>query len=158
MMYDVTTRPAACTAGAMRAVGAGGVGKIVKVSAFDVPPPPPSVSVKTVTGTDAALATSLARMAAFNPVGPEKTVERGLPFQFTTEHGRKPLFAAVLPVTPSVSAPDPTKTLAGESCVITGVASGVVDAAIVNGDAAEASDGTVVLDTVIDTGPAKAVS
>lgn len=154
----VTTSPAACIGEVTWAAGAGGVGKIVNVTAFEVPPPLPSVRVKTVTGMDAAPATSPDEIAALRPVGPAKIVDRGLPFQLTIEQGTKPLFAALLPFTPSVNAAAPAKALEGVSPAITGVGSGVVEEAIVNVDAVEASDGIETLETVIAMDPAKAVS
>src|ERR1700689_2097633 len=135
----------------IRATGTGGV-KTVKVSAFDVPPPPPSGRVNTVTGTMTALATSAAEMAAFNPVGPAKVVVRALPFHWTTEHGTKLPPLAALASTPNINAGDPAATLDGRSVVMTGTGSGVVDGAVVNGEEVETNAGIDALDTVIFAG------
>jgi hypothetical protein len=130
----------------------------VKVRVFDVPPPPPVWSVSTVTGTVAALATSAAEIAAFNPVGPVNVVVRGLPFHCTTEHGTKVPPFTLLASTPSRNAADPVATLDGIRVVITGVGSGVVGGAIVKGEDTEDNEGIVELDTVTVAGPGKAVS
>lgn len=148
---------AACAREALRAAAAGGL-NTVNVSAFDVPPPPPSVSVNTVTGTIAADATSAAEMAAFSPVGPSKVVVRGLPFHWTTEHGTKLPPLALLASTPRMNAADPAATLGGKSVAIAGVGSGVVDGATVKGEDREDNDGIVELDTVMVADPGKAVS
>lgn len=132
--------------------------KTVKVSAFDAPPPPPSVSVKTVTGMLAAAATSAAEMAAFSPEVLAKVVVRGLPFQFTTEHGESVLLPAPEASTPSKNAADPAGAFDGTSVVMAGTGSGVVDAAMVKGDESEASAGILTLETVIVAGPGNAVS
>jgi hypothetical protein len=150
--------PAAdCASEAIRAAGAGGL-KTVKVSAFDVPPPPPSVRVNTVTGNIAAVATSAAEIAAFTPVGLANVVVRGLPFHWTTEHGTKLPPLALLASTPSMNAAAFAATLEGKSVVITGVGSGVVDGAMVKGEDADAKEGIVELETVTLAGPGKAVS
>ena len=150
-------RAADCASEAIRAAGTGGV-NTVKVSAFDVPPPPPSLSVKTVTGIIEALATSAAEMAALSPVGPANVVVRGLPFHWTTEHGTRLPPLAPLASTPSMNAGDPTGVLEGMSAVMTGKGSGVVDGAMVNGEDKEDKDGIVELETVTVAGPGKAVS
>ena len=151
--------PAAdCASEAIRAAGAGGGVKTVNVSAFDVPPPPPSVKVNTVTGIDAAAATSAAEIAAFNPVGLANVVVRGLPFHRTTEHGTKLPPLALLASTPNMNAADPAAALDGKRVVTTGAGSGVVDGAMVKGEDKEAKEGIVVLDTVTVAGPGKAVS
>jgi hypothetical protein len=142
---------------AILAARAGGL-NTVNVSAFDVPPPPPSVRVNTVTGTIAAVTTSVAEIAALTPVGPANVVVRGLPFHWTTEHGTKLPPLTLLASTPSMNAADPAATLDGRSVVITGVGSGVVDGAIVKGKDTEAKDGIVELETVTVAGPGKAVS
>jgi hypothetical protein len=155
----VAAAPAAdCARDATRATGTAGGVKTVNASAFDVPPPPPSVSVNTVTGMDAAVATSAAEIAALTPVGPVKVVVRGLPFHWTTEHGAKLPPLAPLASTPSMNAGDPSALLAGKSVVITGAGSGVVDGATVKGEDAEDKEGIVELDTVTVAGPGKAVS
>jgi hypothetical protein len=132
--------------------------KTVKVSAFDVPPPPPSVSVKTVTGTDTGLATSAAGIAALSPVVLANVVVRGLPFHCTTEHGTKLPPPVPLASTPRRNAAEPAAALEGTSVVMAGAGSGVVEGAIVKAEDAEARDGIVELDTVMFTGPGKAVS
>ena len=147
--------PEDCASEAIRAAGAL---KTVNVSAFDVPPPPPSVRVNTVTGTIAAAATSAAEIAAFTPVGLANVVVRELPFHRTTEHGTKLPPPTLLPSTPSMNAADPEATLDGKSVVITGTGSGVVDGATVKGEDTEANEGIVELDTVTVAGPGKAVS
>jgi hypothetical protein len=147
-----------CASEAVCAAAAGGL-NTVNVSAFDVPPPPPSVRVNTVTGTIAAEATSAAEMAALSPVGPAKVVVRVLPFHWTTEHGTRLPPLALLASTPSINAADPAATLGGNRFVITGLGSGVVDGATVKGEDREAKDGIVALDTVTFTGDVgKAVS
>jgi len=146
-----------CAGESICAAAIGGV-KTVKVSAFDVPPPPPAVRVKTVTGMEAAVATSVAGMAAFNPVELLNVVGTAVPFHWTTEQGDSVPPFEPLPSTPSVNAGDPAAALEGRSVVITGVGSGVVDAAMVKAAAAEAREGMVTLDTVMFAGPGKAVS
>ena len=155
---DSETAPAPCTSEAIRAAGAGGAANTVKLSAFDVPPPPPSLSVNTVTGTVTALATSVAEIAAFNPVGPVNVVVRGLPFHCTTEHGTKLPPFTLLASTPSRNAADPVATLDGSRVVITGMGSGVVEGATVKGEDTEDNEGVVELDTVTVAGPGNAVS
>jgi hypothetical protein len=150
--------PADCASEATRAAGTAGGVKTVNVSAFDVPPPPPSVRVNTVTGTVAAVWTSAAEIAAFTPVGLANVVVRELPFHWTTEHGTKVPPPVPLASTPSMNAADPTATLDGKSVAITGLGSGVVDGAIVKGEDAEAREGIVELETVTLAGPGKAVS
>jgi hypothetical protein len=147
-----------CATEAIRATGTAGGVKTENVSAFDVPPPPPSVSVNTVTGRVAALATSAAEIAALTPVGPVKVVVRGLVFHWTTEHGTKLPPLAPLASTPSMNAGDPAAALDGKSVVITGAGSGVVDGATVKVEDVEDKEGIVELDTVTVAGPGKAVS
>ena len=149
--------PEICASGVIRAAVAGGV-KTVNVSAFDVPPPPPSVSVNTVTGTCAAVATSAAEIAALIPAVLAKVVVRGLPFHWTTEHGAKLPPPAPLASTPKRNATDPAATLDGKRLLITGAGSGVADGAAVKGEDREAREGIVALDTVTVAGPGKAVS
>ena len=132
--------------------------KTVNVSAFDVPPPPPSVRVNTVTGIGAALAISAAEIAAFTPAGLANVVVRGLPFHWTTEHGTKLPPPALLASTPSKNAADPAAALGGKRAVMTGFGNGVVEGAMVKGEDAEAKEGIVELDTVTAAGPGKAVS
>ena len=146
-----------CASELIRSAAAGGL-NTVKMSAFDAPPPPPSVSVNTVTGMDAAVATSAAEIAALTPVGPVKVVVRGLPFHWTTEHGAKLPPLAPLASTPSRNAGDPAAVLAGKSVVMTGAGSGVVDGATVKVEDVEDKEGIVELDTVTVAGPGKAVS
>jgi hypothetical protein len=149
---------AACASETIAAAGAGGGLKTVKVSAFDAPPPPPSVRVNTVTGTIAAPATSAAEIAAFSPVGLVNVVVRGLPFHWTTEHGAKLPPLAPLASTPSMKAGDPAGVLDGNRVAMIGVGRGVADGAMVKGEDTEAKEGIVVLDTVMVDGPGKAVS
>jgi len=130
----------------------------VNASAFDVPPPPPSVGVETVTGMTAAAATSPAEIAAFTPVGLVKIVVRGLPFHSTVEHGTRFPAVALVASTPNRNAADPAAALDGRSVPITGVGSGVVDGDSVKGKDADARDGIVALDTVTETDPLNAVS
>jgi len=132
--------------------------KTVNVSAFDVPPPPPSVRVNTVTGTVAAVATSADEIAALTPVWLANVVVRGLPFHWTTEHGNKLPPLVPLASTPSKNAADPAAALDGKSVVMTGVGSGVVGDATVKGEDTEDKEGIVELDTVTVAGPGKAVS
>ena len=143
---------ARCTAGV-----AGGV-NTVKVRALDFPPPPPSVSVETVTGTDAGAATSDAGIAAFNPDELLNVVGTAVPFQLTIEQGDSVPLLGPLASTPSVKAADPAAVLDGRSVAIAGTGRGVVEGAIANGADADASDGMVMLETVMLTVPAKAVS
>lgn len=143
---------ALCTAGV-----AGGV-NTVNVSALDVPPPPPSVDVETVTGTAAGAATSDAGIAAFNPDELVNVVGRATPFQLTIEQGDNVPLLGPLASTPSTKAADPAAVLDGSSVAIAGTGKGVVDTAMVNAEDADVSDGMVVLETVMLTGPAKAVS
>lgn len=126
----------------------------VNVSAFDMPPPPPAVGVETVTGTIAAVATSAAEIAAFNPVALVNVVVRGLLFHWTIEHGTKVPPLAPLASTPRRNAADPAGVLDGMSVAIAGVGSGVVEGATVKGEDREAKDEFVALDTVIFTGVA----
>ena len=149
--------PEICASEVIRAAVAGGV-KTVNVRAFDVPPPPPSVSVNTVTGTCAVVATSAAEIAALIPAVLANVVVRGLPFHWTTEHGAKLPPPAPLASTPKRNAADPAATLDGKRALITGVGSGVLDGAMVKGEDREAKEGVVVLDTVTLAGPGKAVS
>lgn len=146
-----------CASEALRAATAGGL-NTVNVRALDVPPPPPSVTVNTVSGTIAAAATSAAEIAALSPVGPLKVVVRGLPFHWTTEHGAKLPPLALLASTPSMNAADLAATLGGKSVVIAGLGSAAVDGATVKGEETEDKDGIVELDTVMVAGPGKAVS
>jgi len=76
---DEAFAAADCVSELIRSTVEGGL-NTVNVSAFDVPPPPPSVSVNTVTGTIAEVATSAAEIAALSPVGLSKVVVRALPF------------------------------------------------------------------------------
>lgn len=148
----------AAVAAAVTICAAGGGGNTVNVSALETPPPPPSVGVETVTGAEAAAATSAEVIAAFNPLVLANVVTRGLPFHRTVEQGaRCPLLAPVAS-TPSRKAADPTGTLEGKSAVIAGAGSGVVEAAIVNGADAEAKRGLLALETVMVAGPGNAVS
>jgi hypothetical protein len=137
---------------------AGGGLNTVNVSAFEVPPPPPSVGVETVTGTVAAAATSPAAIAAFTPVGLVKVVVRALPFHSTVEHGTRLPAVALVASTPRRNAAEPAWALDGKSVPMTGVGSGVGDGTIVNGEEADAKDGSVALDTVIEGVPGNAVS
>ena len=146
-----------CASDAACAAAAGGL-NTVNVRAFDVPPPPPSVRVNTVTGTIAAVATSATEIAALSPVGPAKVVMRGLPFHWTTEHGTRLPPLALLASTPSMNALDPLATLGGKRVVIAGIGSGVVDGATVKGEDREDKAGIVALETVTVLGPGKAVS
>lgn len=130
----------------------------MNVRAFDVPPPPPSFKVDTVTGIDAGAVTSAAGIAAVIPAGLLKVVVRGVPFHRTTEHGTRVLPVEPVEVTSSANAGDFAATLDGVSWLIVGIGSGVVDGVIVKVEDAEASDGIVALETVTDTGPEKAVS
>ena len=132
--------------------------KTVKFSALDVPPPPPSVSVKTVTGSVAGDATSAAEIAAFSPDVLANVVARALPFHFTTEHGASVPFPAPDESTPSKNAAEPAGALDGTSVVIAGTGSGVVDAATVKAAEVEASAGLATLETVTVAGPGNAVS
>lgn len=151
--------PAVWASAVTRATGIGGCGKTVNVSAFDVPPPPPVVGVVTVTGTIAAAARSVDKIAAFTPAGLANVVVRGLPFHCTTEHGtRLPPLVLLLASTPRMNAADPTCALAGKSLVIAGTGSAVVTGEIVNGEDAEASAGNVELETVTFIGPGNATS
>jgi hypothetical protein len=95
-------------------VGTGfGAALILKLIAFDVPPP--GVKFTTVTGGVPALATSAARIAAVNCVELTNVVTREVPLKFTVELAIKPV-----PFTVSVNAPEPETTPVGESEVITG--------------------------------------
>ena len=147
---------AAETSGVIRAAGTGV--NTVKVSALDVPPPPPSVSVETVTGIVAGEATSAVEMAALSPEVLAKVVARALPFHFTTEHGAKVPLPAPEESTPSKNAADPAGALDGTSVVIAGTGRGVVDGATVNAAEVEASAGLATLETVTVAGPGNAVS
>jgi hypothetical protein len=102
------------------------------------------------------LATSAAEIAALSPVVPTNVVVRGLPFQFTIEHGTKLPPFVLVPSTVSMNAALPVLPLfAGTSVAITGTGSGVVGAVMVKGDD---KDVVVELDTVTFTAPGKAVS
>src|ERR1700685_1733183 len=153
-----TSVAADCTSGVTRAAGTGGGLNTVNVSAFDVPPPPPSVGVEPVTGTSAAAATSPAEIAAFTPVGLVKIVVRALPFHSTVEHGTRLPAVALVASTPRRNAAEPDCTFDGKSVPINGVGRGVVDGDSVKGKDAEAKAGIVALDTVTETDPLKAVS
>ena len=130
----------------------------MNVSAFDVPPPPPSLGVKTVTGIIEALATSVAEIAALSPAGLAKVVVREIPFHWTMEHGTRLPPLPPLASTPSMKAPDPAGALEGMSDVMAGAGRGVVEGAMVKGEDAEDKDGIVALETVTVSGPGKAVS
>jgi mRNA-degrading endonuclease toxin of MazEF toxin-antitoxin module len=80
---------------------------MVKVSAFDVPPPGEAFS--TVTEAVPAVAMSLAEIAAVNCVPLTKVVVRALPFHCTTE-----LVTKFVPVTVSVNPAPPAVALEGE--------------------------------------------
>jgi hypothetical protein len=98
--------------------GTGGVdGPVMtKLTAPDVPPPgPPGTGVKTVTGTDPALARSVAVIAARSWVALTKVVVRAVPFQRTTEELAKPL-----PFTVSVKPELLAEAVAGERVLATG--------------------------------------
>lgn len=147
-----------CASVAIRAAGTGGV-NTVNGRAFDVPPPPPSLRVKTVTGIVEALATSAAEIAALSPAGLANVVVRGLPFHWTTEHGTRLPPLPPLASTPSMNAPDPAGALEGMSDVMAGAGRGVVEGAMVKGEDAEDKDGIVELETVTAiAGAGKAVS
>jgi hypothetical protein len=81
---------------------------ILKLIAFDVPPP--GVRFETVIGGVPTATTSLARIAAINCVELTNVVTRGVLLIFTVELEMKPV-----PFTVSVNAPDPAATPVGES-------------------------------------------
>src|SRR6478735_4410715 len=85
-------------------------------SAWGAEAPPPGAGLATVIETVAAIATSLAGMAAVSEVGVTNVVDRSAPFQRTTEEVVNPV-----PVTVSVNA----------DCVCTGV--GASDAIVGTG-------------------------
>jgi len=95
------------------AVSVGPPAAIGKVSAAEVPPP--GVGVTTVTDTLAAVAMSVALMAAVSCVALTTVVVRALPFQFTVEP-----FTKLLPVTVSVNAAPPATAPAGLKLVSVG--------------------------------------
>jgi hypothetical protein len=153
----VVALAADCSSVVIRAAAADGV-NTVNVSAFDVPPPPPSLRVKTVTGIIEALATSATEIAALSPDGLAKVVVRETPFHWTWEHGTRLPPPPPLASTPSMKAPDPAGALEGMSDVMTGAGRGVVEGATVKGEDVEDKDGIVALETVTVAGPGKAVS
>jgi hypothetical protein len=93
-------------------------GLMVKVSAPDVPPP--GEGVDTLTGTEAAVASSLAAMSACSWLALTSLVVRTAPFHRTTEEATKPL-----PLTVSVNGPLPAIVEAGDRLVITGTGADV---------------------------------
>jgi hypothetical protein len=95
---------------------------IVKVSAFDVPPP--GGGLTTVTEALPTAAMSAAVIAAVSCVALTNVVARALPFQFTTDDDTNPV-----PVTVSVKSGLPTVVLVGDNDVNTGTG---VAALIVN--------------------------
>jgi hypothetical protein len=160
-LADEVLSAADCMSELIRSTVEGGL-NTVNVNAFDVPPPPPSVSVNTVTEIIAGVPTSAVEIAALSPVGLVNVVVRGIPFHWTIEHGTRLPPLALVASTPSMNPADPATTLDGKSVVMTGTGSGVVDGATEKGEDREAKDGIVALDTVMLTGDAgdvgKAVS
>jgi len=98
--------------------GDGEDGLMVNVSAPDVPPP--GEGVDTLTGTEAAVASSLAAMSACSWLALTSLVVRTAPFHRTTEEATKPL-----PLTVSVNGPLPAIVEAGDRLVITGTGADV---------------------------------
>jgi len=86
---------------------------MVKVTAFEVPPP--GAGFVTVTVGVPAAATSLAGMAAVSLVALTKVVARGVPLKFTTDVVMK-----FEPFTVRVNAPEPAVAVAGCRVVIAG--------------------------------------
>ena len=86
---------------------------MVKVRAFDVPPP--GVGLTTVTGNVPARAMSLAKIAAVTCVALTKVVVRALPFQCTEAPETK-----FVPVTVRVNASPPAAAVDGEREVAVG--------------------------------------
>jgi hypothetical protein len=86
---------------------------MLKVSAFDMPPP--GVGLVTVTGTLSAFAIALAGIVAITCVALAKVVVSATPLKLTTE-----LLIKFDPVTVNVNPADPAVALAGFSSVIAG--------------------------------------
>ena len=107
--------PATAVAGSSAVIAGTGLfaAETVKVTAFEAPPP--GVGLATVTGSDPAVATSVARMAAISLVALTKVVVLAIPLKLTTE-----LLMKLDPLTVNVSAPDPATTVAGSSVVMAG--------------------------------------
>jgi hypothetical protein len=118
---------------------------IVKVKAFEVPPP--GVELNTVTAAVPALATSVSRMEAFKVVLLTNVVVRLCPFHRTFEVAPK-----FVPVTFKVNALLPANTLEGVNVVAIGT--GLLVAKVSELDAPPPGEG---LETVTKAGPAVAV-
>src|SRR5207253_833627 len=86
---------------------------MVKVCAFDVPPP--GAGLKTVTCAVPAVARSVAEIVAVSCVADANVVGRSAPFQRTTEPVMK-----LVPVTVSVNAGPPAVTVVGLSPAVVG--------------------------------------
>lgn len=90
---------------------------VVKVTAFDAPPP--GAGFITMTAGDPAAATSPAKIAAVSCVALTNVVTRAAPPKFTTD-----VFRKFVPFTVRVNAPDPAITFAGKSVVTVGTGFG----------------------------------
>src|SRR5512134_2042029 len=98
----------------------GARGSMAKAIAADVPPP--GLGLITVTGTDPAVATSAAAIAARSTVPPTNVVARGVPFHWTVAPVTK-----ALPFTVNSNAALPATTLAGLRELTTGIALPIVN-------------------------------
>ena len=126
-----------------------GVPAIVKVTAFDVPPP--GAGLVTVTGTDPTVVTSVAGTVAVNCVALTKVVARAAPLNLTTEVLTNPV-----PFTISGKPAEPAKIMEGDSEVITGA--GLFATVMVSVSAFDVPPPGAGLVTVIDAEPAFAIS
>jgi hypothetical protein len=104
--------PATAVAGAMP-VSTGTGATTASATAAEVPPP--GAGVVTVTETLPRETTSAAVNCAFSEEAETYVVGRAAPFTLTTERDVKEL-----PLTPSVSGPEPATTLAGDRAASTG--------------------------------------
>jgi hypothetical protein len=128
-------------------VGTGfGAAAILKLIAFDVPPP--GVGFVTVTGGVLTVVMSLARIAAVNCVALTNVVTRPAPLKFTTEFETNPV-----PVTVNVNAPVLTVVPVGES--VASVGSGLFTVNVAAFDVPPTGAG---LKTVIEGVPVLAMS
>lgn len=122
---------------------------MVKVWAFDVPPP--GVGLKTVTLADPADAMSEARMDALSWVEETYVVVRSDPFHRTVDNGTK-----LFPFTVRVNAAPPAVAEVGERLVVTGA--GLVAGLMVKVWVLEVPPPGVGLKTVTAAVPADAIS
>ena len=126
LMVRVKAAEPACTDCGCNAVIAGDGLLTLRETALEVPPP--GAGLVTVTEDAPAVVTSVARIAAVSCVALTNVVARGLPLKFTTE-----LLTNFVPLTVSVNAPEPARSLAG--CNEVSVGNGLLAAVIVKGTA-----------------------